>query len=124
MRKDSKKVKLFVLLSPGVTLLVGFMSPSYSGLASPEKNTLIQSQVTNGVSTNATNIVLVHGAWADGSSWSKIIPILKSAGHNVTAVQMPLNILADDIDTVKRAIAHIGAPVTLTGQMYSTGIKN
>jgi hypothetical protein len=73
------------------------------------------------VSTNATNIVLVHGAWADGSSWSKVIPILKSAGHNVTAA---LNSLADDIDTVKRAIDHIGAPVTLTGQMYSTGIKN
>jgi pimeloyl-ACP methyl ester carboxylesterase len=66
------------------------------------------------VSTNATNIVLVHGAWADGSSWSKVIRILKSAGHNVTAVQMPLNSLADDIDTVKRAIDHIGAPVTLT----------
>jgi pimeloyl-ACP methyl ester carboxylesterase len=73
------------------------------------------------VSTNATNIVLVHGAWADGSSWSKVIPILKSAGYNVTAVQMPLNSLADDIDTVKRAIDHIGAP--LAGQMYSTGIK-
>jgi D-arabinose 1-dehydrogenase-like Zn-dependent alcohol dehydrogenase len=43
------------------------LSPSYSGFASPEKITLIQSQVTNGVSTNATNIVLVHGAWADGS---------------------------------------------------------
>jgi hypothetical protein len=89
MRKDSEKVKLFVLLSLGITLLVGFMSPSYSGFASPEKITLIQSQVTNGVSTNATNIVLVHGAWADGSSWSKVIPILKSAGHNVTAIQIP-----------------------------------
>jgi hypothetical protein len=100
------------------------MSPSYSGFASPEKNTLIQSQVTNGVSTNATNIVLVRGAWADGSSWSKVIPILRSAGHNVTAVQMPLNSLADHIDTVKRAIDHIGAPITLAGQMYSTGIKN
>jgi hypothetical protein len=76
------------------------------------------------VSTNATNIVLVHGAWADGSSWSKVIPILKSAGHIVTAVQMPLNSLADGIDTVKRAIDPICAPVTLAGQMYSTGIKN
>jgi hypothetical protein len=37
---------------------------------------------------------------------------------------MPLNSLADDIDTVERAIDHIGAPVTLAGQMYSTGIKN
>ncbi|MDQ3970412.1 MAG: hypothetical protein M3227_01845 [Thermoproteota archaeon] len=49
----------------------------------------------------ATNIVLVHGAWADGSSWSKVIPILKNAGHNVIAVQLALHSLGDDIATVK-----------------------
>ena len=123
MRKDREKVKLFVLLS-GHNSSRGFYVTLIFWLRKPRENTLIQSQVTNGVSTNATNIVLVHGAWADGSSWSKVIPILKSAGHNVTAVQMPLNSLADDIDTVKRAIDHIDAPVTLAGQMYSTGIKN
>jgi pimeloyl-ACP methyl ester carboxylesterase len=51
-----------------------------------------------------TNIVLVHGAWADGSSWSKVIPILKNAGHKVIAVQLALHSLGDDIATVKRAI--------------------
>ena len=51
-----------------------------------------------------TNIVLVHGAWADGSSWSKVILILKNAGHNVIAVQLALHSLGDDIATVKRAI--------------------
>ena len=50
--------------------------------------------------TNATNIVLVHGFWADGSSWSKVIPILKNAGHQVIAVQLPLHSLADDVATV------------------------
>jgi pimeloyl-ACP methyl ester carboxylesterase len=52
------------------------------------------------MATNATNIVLVHGLWADGSSWSKVIPILKDAGHRIIAVQLPLHSLADDVATV------------------------
>ena len=68
--------------------------------------------------TNATNIVLVHGAWADGSSWSKVIPILENAGHKVTAVQLPLHALADDVVTVKRAIDLVGGPITLVGHSY------
>ena len=56
-------------------------------------------------STNATNmnIVLVHGTYVDGSSWSKVIPILQNAGLRVIPVQVPLHSLADDIATVKRA---------------------
>ena len=50
------------------------------------------------VSTNTKNIVLVHGAWADGSSWSKEIPILKNAGYHVIAVQLAEHSLADDPD--------------------------
>jgi len=51
-----------------------------------------------------TSIVLVHGAFADGSSWNKVIPILESAGFTVTAVQNALKSLADDIATTRRAI--------------------
>ena len=51
------------------------------------------------------NVVLVHGAWADGSSWAKVIPILEKAGLHVVAVQNPLTSLADDVATVQRAIA-------------------
>ncbi len=43
------------------------------------------------------NVVLVHGAWADGSSWAKVIPILEKAGLHVVAVQNPLTSLADDV---------------------------
>jgi pimeloyl-ACP methyl ester carboxylesterase len=68
--------------------------------------------------TNESNIVLVHGAFSDGSVWSKVIPILMNAGHQVIAVQMPLHSLNDDIATVKRAIDHIGGPVTLVGHSY------
>ena len=70
------------------------------------------------MATNVTNIVLVHGLWADGSSWSKVIPILKNAGHQVIAVQLPLHSLADDVATVKRAIGQIGGPTILVGHSY------
>jgi pimeloyl-ACP methyl ester carboxylesterase len=78
----------------------------------------MQPKGVQGMGTNATNIVLVHGVWADGSSWNKIIPILENAGHRVIAVQLPLNSLADDVATVKRAIDLVGGPVTLVGHSY------
>src|ERR1051325_2904591 len=68
--------------------------------------------------TTKMNIVLVHGAWVDGSSWSKVIPILKNAGHHVIAVQLPLHSLADDVATVKRAIELVGGPIVLVGHSY------
>jgi pimeloyl-ACP methyl ester carboxylesterase len=70
------------------------------------------------MSTKITNVVLVHGAWADGSSWRKVIPILEKAGHRVVAVQLPLQSLADDVATVKRAVDMLG-PTILVGHSYS-----
>ena len=71
-----------------------FAATAHFGLANAQQNnkTLMQPQGAQGMATNATNmnIVLVHGAWADGSSWSKVIPILENAGHKVIAVQLPL----------------------------------
>jgi len=67
------------------------------------------------MATNITNIVLVHGFWADGSSWSKVIPILREAGHKVVAAQLPLHSLADDVATVKRAIDQRGGPTIVVG---------
>ncbi len=68
------------------------------------------------------NIILVHGAWADGSSWSKLIPLLLAKGYNVTAVQLPLTSLADDAATVKRAIALESGPVLLVGHSYGGAV--
>ncbi|MEW6604687.1 MAG: alpha/beta hydrolase [Thermoproteota archaeon] len=68
--------------------------------------------------TSGMNIVLVHGAWADGSSWSKVIPILRDAGHRVVAVQLPLNSVADDVATVRRTVALLGGPTLLVGHSY------
>ena len=70
------------------------------------------------MTTNATNIVLVHGFWADGSSWSKVIPILRNAGHQVVAVQLPLHSVADDVATVKRALEQLEGPIILVGHSY------
>ena len=58
--------------------------------------------------TKASNVILVHGAWADGSSWSKVIPILRKHDLRVTAVQLPLTSLQDDIKAVERALAQVG----------------
>jgi pimeloyl-ACP methyl ester carboxylesterase len=64
------------------------------------------------------NIVLVHGAWADGSSWNRIIPLLEKRGLHVTAVHLPFTTLADDAAAVKRAIALQDGPVLLVGHSY------
>src|SRR3954465_5888000 len=64
------------------------------------------------------NIVIVHGAWADGSSWSKVIPLLQAKGLHVVAVQNPLTSLADDVVATKRAIALQDGPVLLVGHSY------
>lgn len=64
------------------------------------------------------NIVLVHGAFADGSSWSKIIPELRAKGYNLIAVQNPLTSLADDVAAAKRAIALMDGSVLLVGHSY------
>jgi pimeloyl-ACP methyl ester carboxylesterase len=118
VQKVSQNIKFLGLLCLSITLLLGFMSPTYSGFASLENKTLMQPQGVQGMATNATNIVLVHGLWADGSSWSKVIPILENAGHRVIAVQLPLHSLADDVATVKRAIDLVGRPTILVGHSF------
>src|ERR687889_1581876 len=118
MERYIQKIKFFVLLSLSTMLVASFVLPTYSGFASPENKTLIQPQRIQNMSINATNIVLVHGGWADGSGWSKEIPILRNAGHKVIAVQLPLHSLADDVATVKRAIDLVGRPTILVGHSY------
>jgi pimeloyl-ACP methyl ester carboxylesterase len=75
--------------------------------------------------TNAnadTTAILVHGAWADGSSWSGVIPLLKAAGLKVVAVQLPRTSVADDAATVKRAIAAQSGSVILAGHSYGGAV--
>ena len=67
----------------------------------------------------AHNVVLVHGAYADGSSWSEIIPLLQRAGLNVTAVQNPLTSLADDVEATRRVLALQDGPTVLFGHSWA-----
>ena len=67
-------------------------------------------------------IVLVHGAFADGSSFSKVIPMLQRDGYNVVAVQNPLTSLDADVETTKRALAMQTGPVVLVGHSYGGAV--
>jgi pimeloyl-ACP methyl ester carboxylesterase len=72
--------------------------------------------------TGVKNIVLVHGAFADASSWSKVIPILEARGYRVTAVQNPLTSLSEDVAATQRAIALQDGPVILVGHSWGGAV--
>lgn len=69
-----------------------------------------------------SNIILVHGAWADGSSWAKVIPLLAAKGMTVTAVQLPLTSFEADVAAVTRAIALADGDVVLVGHSYAGAV--
>ena len=118
MKSNVKEVKFFGLLCLSAVLIVSLTISTHSGFAGAQNNTLMQPKGTQSMTTNATNIVLVHGGWADGSGWSKQIPVLRDAGHKVIAAQLPTHSLSDDVETLKRAISHIGGPTILVGHSY------
>ena len=68
--------------------------------------------------TATANVVLVHGAFADGSGWQAVHTALTRKGHRVSVVQHPTLSLADDVAYTKRAIAALGGPVILVGHSY------
>jgi pimeloyl-ACP methyl ester carboxylesterase len=70
----------------------------------------------------AVTVILVHGAWADGSSWNKVISRLQHKGVNVVAVQNPLTSLADDVAATHRAIAVAPGPVVLVGHSWGGAV--
>ena len=68
--------------------------------------------------TTVKNIVLVHGAFTDGSCWAKIIPLLQEKGYNVVAVQNPMTSLADEVSATQRIITLQDGPVILAGHSW------
>jgi pimeloyl-ACP methyl ester carboxylesterase len=64
------------------------------------------------------NIVLVHGAWADGSCWSAVIESLQAGGYNVTAPQFPETSLADDVARLRHVLARQSGPTIVAGHSY------
>ena len=91
------------------TLLAGAAAPLISklGIAAPP------------VATTARNIVLVHGLFADGSSWSEVIARLQPKGLNVTSVQNPLTTLPDAVASAERVLARQDGPTVLVGHSFS-----
>jgi pimeloyl-ACP methyl ester carboxylesterase len=137
--RHDERISFVLLLFLAATLIASFTLTPRSGFASTENNnnTLMEPEASEGMATatnattnattttsaNATtttppNIVLVHGLWADGSSWSKVIPTLQKAGHRVISVQLAAHSLADDVATVKRAIDLVGGPTILVAHSF------
>ena len=119
-RRHSQKISFAISIFLTTTLIASVTARS--GFASTENNnnTLMEPEalqgmatatdattITNTTSGNATtatpNIVLVHGLWADGSSWNRVIPILQKAGHKVIAVQLAERSLAEDVASYRQA---------------------
>jgi pimeloyl-ACP methyl ester carboxylesterase len=68
--------------------------------------------------TALPNVVLVHGAWADGSSWSGVIERLQAEGYNVTAPQFPMNSLADNVSRLRLVLGRQNGPTIVAGHSY------
>jgi pimeloyl-ACP methyl ester carboxylesterase len=72
----------------------------------------------NNQENSLPNVVLVHGAWADGSSWSGVISNLQAEGYNVTAPQFPMTSLADDVARLRQVLAVQEGPTIVAGHSY------
>jgi pimeloyl-ACP methyl ester carboxylesterase len=80
------------------------------------------AHAADAAATPAKTVVLVHGAFADGSSWNRVIPLLKARGLNVVAVQNPLSSLADDVAATRRALKNVEGPVVLVGHSWGGAV--
>lgn len=98
-----------VLMALGVTILgaASLLSPLAASASETQSNDL-----------HDKTVVLVHGAFADGSSWSKVIPLLEARGLHVVAVQNPLSSLEDDAAATKHAIEQAPGQVVLVGHSW------
>jgi pimeloyl-ACP methyl ester carboxylesterase len=98
----------------------------FAGIARPQDggpvaaNAAKQASSKSGFPQNST-IVLVHGAWADGSCWRNVITPLERRGLNVTCAPLPLTSFADDVAALGRALERTSGPLVLVGHAYSGG---
>jgi pimeloyl-ACP methyl ester carboxylesterase len=76
------------------------------------------NQKENQLMNDLPNIVLVHGAWADGSCWSTVIERLQTRGYNVTAPQFPESSLADDVARLRQVLSRQDGPTVVAGHSY------
>jgi pimeloyl-ACP methyl ester carboxylesterase len=74
------------------------------------------------MSRDNVSVVLVHGAWADGSSWAKVIEPLAGEGVEVLAAPLPLTSFAEDVAAVERTLERVSGPVVLAGHAYAGAV--
>jgi pimeloyl-ACP methyl ester carboxylesterase len=80
------------------------------------------AQSMEGTSAGNTNVVLAHGAWADGSSWSKVIVGLNARGIKAWAAPLPLTSFADDVAALDRTLDRVNGPVIVGGHAYAGAV--
>ena len=90
-------------------MAVGVLTAAHGGF---------EAQAQPAAPIEARNVVLIHGAWADGSSWAEVITRLQAAGMKVTAVQNPLTTLADSVAATHRALALRDGPTVLVAHSW------
>ncbi|GCE29926.1 hypothetical protein KDA_54100 [Dictyobacter alpinus] len=126
-RPGSTRRQFLTYLGAGAasTAIVSSMqafSPA-TALAASNKNAGSASHFTPTAQPSGVNIVLVHGFWADGSSYSRIIPLLLAAGHTVWAPQLPLTAhLQDDVNATLAIMAQLQGPIVLVGHSYGGAV--
>jgi len=72
--------------------------------------------------SNKASVVLVHGAWADGSSWAKVIALLAAEGVKAVAAPLPLTSFAEDVAALDRTLERVNGPVVLVGHAYAGAV--
>jgi pimeloyl-ACP methyl ester carboxylesterase len=107
-----KKVQRFLLLLFAFSVVVGVSMHPASAIF----------QELSQASGSKPSIVLVHGAFADGTSWQHVIPLLEQDGYTVTAVQIPLSSLAEDVAMTKRVINAQKGSVVVVGHSYGGNV--
>ena len=94
-----------------------------AALAATQQGATSIAQFTPTGSSSGVNVVLVHGIWADGSSYSRVIPRLLDAGHTVFAVQLPLTThLQDDVTATLGVLQQLQGPTVLVGHSYGGAV--
>jgi pimeloyl-ACP methyl ester carboxylesterase len=74
------------------------------------------------MATKDVSVVLAHGAWADGSSWARVITALEAEAVKVSAAPLPLTSLADDVAALTRSLDRTAGPVVLAGHAYAGAV--
>jgi hypothetical protein len=115
----AKRLNRRALLANGVAAAGAWSAATALGLG---RDAAKAAQPAEPTPQGKANVVLAHGAWADGSSWSKVIAGLSTKGVRVWAAPLPLTTFADDVAALDRTLARIDGPVVLAGHAYAGAV--